>query len=271
MLRVYATAEYNDKGWLVYAENYPGAFVRGVNKAEALGKFRREMRTYLRWRDGCCMDTEPVVILTREVESALHIEDADSDVLFESERLPLDVEEYQHLKSLALKSAGDFERLYESAPEKDRALCEARATFYGTRPVTAREMYEHTNSVTAYYCGEIEAEMENCPSLVESREAAFQAIEAMENYLDNKVFDGSYDELWSLRKVLRRFLWHDRIHAKALYRGAVKLWGEEGICNSFCFEITKKEKLRCIMSSELFAAVWEKTGGYARFSSDVEC
>ena len=38
----------------------------------------------------------------------------------------------------------------------------------------------------------------------------------------------------SMRKVLRRFIWHDRIHAKAMWRTAVALWGSE-IKNPFYF------------------------------------
>jgi hypothetical protein len=55
--------------------------------------------------------------------------------------------------------------------------------------------------------------------------------------LDNAVIEGSYDELWSLRKVMRRFLWHDRIHAKAMYRMAIKTFGALGVDNTFKFAI----------------------------------
>ena len=51
----------------------------------------------------------------------------------------------------------------------------------------------------------------------------------------NAVIEGSYGEAWSLRKVLRRFIWHDRIHAKAMYRMAVKVFGAENVANPFCF------------------------------------
>lgn len=47
----------------------------------------------------------------------------------------------------------------------------------------------------------------------------------------------AYDELWSLRKVLRRFIWHDRIHAKAMYRMAVVAFGKESVPNIFLFEL----------------------------------
>ncbi|GAK00699.1 hypothetical protein [Geomicrobium sp. JCM 19055] len=56
----------------------------------------------------------------------------------------------------------------------------------------------------------------------------------MPNYLQNKVCKGSYDELWTLRKVMRRFIWHDRIHAKSMYRTANSRWGET-IENPFYF------------------------------------
>lgn len=51
----------------------------------------------------------------------------------------------------------------------------------------------------------------------------------------NKVYKGSYGELWSLKKVLRRFIWHDRIHAKVMYRMAVRTFGEGCVWNRFGF------------------------------------
>ena len=54
--------------------------------------------------------------------------------------------------------------------------------------------------------------------------------------MNNTVYRGSYGEEWSLQKVLRRFIWHDRIHAKAMYRMAVKTFGKAAVPNVFCFE-----------------------------------
>ena len=65
----------------------------------------------------------------------------------------------------------------------------------------------------------------------------FELLEAHPDFLNNNVFDGSYGEKWSLRKVLRRFIWHDRIHAKAMYRMAVKTFGVDVIPNIFKFTI----------------------------------
>ena len=114
--------EYNKDGYLVYAENFPGAFVRGRTLKGALEKFPREMESYLLWANGTetpdlRLEIEPVL----EKESGLNIKDADSDVIFPGEREPLTKEEYTKLKILALRSAMDFERLYDSVPNKKSA------------------------------------------------------------------------------------------------------------------------------------------------------
>ena len=71
------------------------------------------------------------------------------------------------------------------------------------------------------------------------RKRGFEALEAMPDFLQNRIVAGSYGEEWSLSKVLRRFLWHDRIHAKAMYKMAVKVFGAQNISNPFCFQIEK--------------------------------
>ena len=175
------------------------------------------------------------IAIIEEKVSELTICDADSDVLFESEKAPLTAEEYVELKTLALKSAQDFLDLYHSVPDKNAAAAPERKTFYGSIPRSAEEMYVHTKNVNKYYFSEIHVDADNDGSIYTCRKRGFEALEIMPNFLQNTVFEGSYDEMWSLRKVLRRFIWHDRIHARAMYRMAVKLFGAERIENPFCF------------------------------------
>ncbi len=59
-------------------------------------------------------------------------------------------------------------------------------------------------------------------------------METLPDFLSEKVYIAPDGESWTMRKVLRRFLWHDRIHAKAMWRTAVVLWGSE-IKNPFYF------------------------------------
>jgi len=191
----------------------------------------------MKWTDGSVIAPSTFdVEIVQEKVSDLNIRDADSDVLFDSERLDLSEDEYLRLKARALTSAESFQALYDAFPDKHRSVLPERKTFYGSVPRTAEEMYQHTKHVNAYYFGEIGVEADNNGSIAECRRRGFEALEGQPNYLELGVFDGSYGELWSLRKVLRRFIWHDRIHAKAMYRMGVKTFGKSAIPDIFCFE-----------------------------------
>ncbi|MCH5316705.1 MAG: hypothetical protein J1E05_01895 [Eubacterium sp.] len=226
--------EHNWSDTLLYAENCIGAFARGENKEIALSKMPDEIKAYLKWRG----ESVPEILvpeIVEEKQSELNIADADSDVIFNSEKQPLTKEEYLELKALALKSAEDFLALYNSIPDKDKTCLPKRKTFYGDVPITANEMYEHTKNVNSYYFGEIGVGADNRGTILECRQRGFELLEKQADYLDNKVFDGSYGEQWSLRKVLRRFIWHDRIHAKAMYKMAVNTFGQNSVPNIFEF------------------------------------
>lgn len=226
--------EHNGDDTLLYAADHPGAFARGGDLKSALEKIPGEILSYLTWRGEPCPEITGVEIVQEKV-SDLQIRDADSDALFDSERKPLTREEYEALKALALKSAADFHALYETVPDKHRSVLAVRQTFYGPVPRTAEEMYQHTKSVNAYYFAEIGVEADNAGSILECRRRGFEALEKSPGFLEKEAEEGSYGEWWSLRKVLRRFLWHDRIHAKAMYRMAVKTFGPDGISNPFRF------------------------------------
>lgn len=227
--------EHNGQDTILYAGNLPGAFTRGASLDEAKGKMYREALAYLKWAGRTlpeCVDID----IVQEKDSELDIRDADSDVLFECETGPLPLEEYEALKAHALRSAEDFQRLYDCVPDKDASCLPERNTFYGSVPRTAREMYMHTKNVNSYYFGEIDVEADNDGDICAIRRKGFEALEQRNDFLENHTFDGSYGEAWTLRKVLRRFIWHDRIHAKAMYRMCIKTFGSNAVENIFAFE-----------------------------------
>lgn len=226
--------EHNGNDTLLYAVDYIGAYTRGERLEIAAAKMQQEIISYLKWL-GNDVTNNMEIVITGEKASALAIKDADSDVLFESEKAPLTAEEYERLKALALKSAKDFLTLYESIPDKSATAVTERKTFYGQVPRSADEMYKHTKNVNEYYFAEIEVDANNEDNIYECRRRGFEALEAKSDFLQNAVIEGSYGEDWTLRKVLRRFVWHDRIHARAMYRMALKVFGAENVINPFCF------------------------------------
>ncbi len=195
-----------------------------------------EIKSYLKWKGDSKADALEVEIV-QEKSSDLTISDADSDVIFDEEKKILMMPEYLQMKKLALKSAQDFLTLYMAIPDKNKSCLPARTTFYGQVPRTAFEMYEHTKNVNGYYFGEIGVLADNKGSILECRQQGFAQLEKQADFLNNKVYRGSYDEEWSLRKVLRRFIWHDRIHSKAMYRMAVKTFGLQSVPNVFHFDL----------------------------------
>lgn len=226
--------EHNGRDTLLYAVDFVGAYTRGETLEAAVRKMQAEICSYLKWCGKKAVTSMDIAIIEEKV-SELAICDADSDVLFESEKAPLTAEEYIKLKALALKSAQDFLALYDSVPDKNATAAPERKTFYGQVPRTANEMYEHTKNVNTYYFAEIAVDADHDGNIYECRKRGFEALESNPDFLQNTVRKGSYGEDWSLRKVLRRFIWHDRIHAKAMYRMATKVFGAENVVNPFCF------------------------------------
>ena len=235
-MKIRCVWEHNGDDSILYADNFAGAFTRGASKDLAFRKMPAEIRSYLLWKCGVVPDSFELEIV-QEKQSELTVSDADSDVIFDTEREELSPSEYADLKALALKSAHDFLTLYQAIPDKNKSCLQARETFYGQVPRTAFEMYEHTKNVNEYYFDEIGVSADNEGTILECRERGFAALESRSDFLKNTVFLGSYDEEWSLRKVLRRFIWHDRIHAKAMYRMAVKTFGSDAVPNVFLFNI----------------------------------
>lgn len=228
--------EENDRGVMLHLVDMPGAFTRGKNLDEALGKVVGEARAYETWvgipENGPDYDIE---IVQRETTNA-RLDDGDTEILVCKDK-ELDANYLQQLKMLALKTANDFQRLYDSIPDPEfRDNTKERTTFYGKVPASAREMLQHVDQVNGYYLSRVNIRFsESKDNLVANRYQCLRLIEAdqqakanMLTFIDN--------EYWTTAKALRRFIWHDRIHARALYRFAVRAWGREGICDPFCFE-----------------------------------
>ena len=227
--------EHNGPDTLLWCVDCPGAYTRGASLWEAKAKMEGEVCSFLRWA-GEEVPQAVCIEVVEEISCDLRVADADSDLLFDTEQTPMTRAEYEHLKALALRSAYDFQAQFDAVPEENASVLPIRKTFYGDRPRTAREMYDHTKNVNAYYFGEIGVEADNDGMIAECRERGFAALEKRPDFLTRGAEEGSYGEWWSLRKVLRRFLWHDRIHARAMYRMACRTFGEGAVENVYGFE-----------------------------------
>ena len=170
-----------------------------------------------------------------EYKSPAAVEDGETRVLFPSERLPMSMATYTQLKSLCLRSAKDIETQFFSIPQKDRALVKSRRCFYGRLPQTSREMQKHITAVQAAYASRLGIALDPDGDLFTERMKLFTQLEAAPQFLENKIIEDETGEAWTRKKLLRRLLWHDRIHARAMYRKAITFWQKERIENPFRF------------------------------------
>lgn len=205
-MKLHCFWEHNGDDTLLYSVDYLGAYTRGSSLETAKAKIPNEIRSFTSWSGQTVDETNISIEVTEEKLSNLKICDADSDAIFDCEKSPMTQDEYQRLKSLALKSADDFFKLYNSIPNKEIGSVSERKTFYGAVPRTAQEMYEHTKNVNSYYFGEIGVDCSNDGDILSCRKHGFDLLELKADFLQNVPVEGSYDEIWSLKKVLRRFI-----------------------------------------------------------------
>jgi len=213
------TYETNGKGYLGWVEDCPGAFLRGAGIGEARAKLGRELGDYADWLGL----PEPLAgaaeaPLETVVSSALTIEDADSDLTLGSELVDYGDADFERFMTLLHRSAEMVAACLESARNRDIVdPHHDRMTFYGHAYATIDQQFEHIVKVQNYYLGMVGEEVSLAGGIVATREAMVDRLASRRKAEGNAlhVYEG---ESWTIRKIIRRTIWHDRIHARAMKR-----------------------------------------------------
>ena len=188
------------KGWLIWAAQCPSAFARGATENEALAKLPGDVRRFLRWAG------EPGGHhrhAGRAIESGLHTEDADSDLLLEADCAPMTEADYAAAKLLVLRSARDFCTLFGEHRTRISRPAPAHESFYGPCRARRARCMTITNHTTAYYMAAFGIPFENMPDLYANRLQALAEIEDREELLTGRICTAPDGERWTLRKLLR--------------------------------------------------------------------
>ena len=88
-MRIRCAWEHNGDDTMLYALDFPGAYARGAGRVPAVEKMPEELTSYLLWIGAECPNTSFEIEIVQEKASGLQIADADSDIIFETERIPL--------------------------------------------------------------------------------------------------------------------------------------------------------------------------------------
>ena len=212
--------ETNGRGFHGFIVELPGAYVRGVTEEEAISKAAGEARSYLAWLGEQHLRI-PKARTVQTHRCKLMIEDADCEILLAYDKSPMGEQEFQHLVELAKYSGLTFTKLYESAELKDWVdEARIRKTFYGQSKKTVREIFDHVNRTQYYYISRtgIPFTEEEAEPFMRIRDFCLNCLTSLFRQNGNSKIYNRDNEEWTLKKVLRRFVWHDRIHGKAITR-----------------------------------------------------
>jgi hypothetical protein len=221
--RVSIAFETNGKACLGHIVQLPGSFVRAPTEREALTRIGTEIHSYARWLGLKCPD--PIrVLIGQWHQSPLKVEDADSEILLDADRRPFRSGEFELLANLVRFSGQTFYKAYDEAELKDYVdESRKRDTFYGPVPSTINEVFDHVLRTQNFYLAMLSIRLDVKGSdFTEVRSRCVDELLALhEKGIGSSIF-ATESELWTLKKVLRRFVWHDRIHGKAIARMQAK-------------------------------------------------
>jgi predicted RNase H-like HicB family nuclease len=210
--------ETNGRGYMGFIVELPGAFVRGKTENEAIAKVDLEVEIYLKWL--CIKQNSHYKIqVVQKHQSTLQVEDADNEILLDEDKKSIGEKEFRNLLNLVWFSGETFLKLYTNVKFKDW-IDEARIrkTFYGDNPKTIREIFEHVKNCQYYYLSRMRIDEETDGDFMAIRKFCLEKLEPLYHESNNSLKFEIDNELWTLKKVLRRFIWHDRIHGKAMVR-----------------------------------------------------
>ena len=86
-MKIKCVWEHNGNDSMLYSSNYVGAFSRGETLEIAIRKMKGEVEAFQAWKNEA-LDGDLELQIEQEWASELDICDADTDVIFEEEKVP---------------------------------------------------------------------------------------------------------------------------------------------------------------------------------------
>ncbi len=148
------------------------------------------------------------------------IEDADSEILLDADVGEMTPREFDDMIELCRYSGSTFVSLCDKAEFRDWVDdSRRRKTFYGDAPKTIGETFNHVKRVQYYYLSRAKIPFgEKLQDFLEIRKHCLNELRKAFERNKNSVIFAIDNESWTLKKILRRYVLHDRIHGKAIVR-----------------------------------------------------
>jgi predicted RNase H-like HicB family nuclease len=222
-LRLYS--EDIDSRHIIHALDLPGCYADGITEAEALERFPAAWASYADWlaaRGEMTPERPERFAIAERFASYVLADGYEVNALFAPEQRPPSRKFIAHCMRLLDHSRADLLAAWEAIPpaRQDVALTDGERT--------PRQTIDHVARAEWWYLSHIadpsEGPLTDHPSGSPAKLAAVRTM--LMDWLSTAsveelgVMSLVYEEEWSVRKVLRRALWHERTHTDDLVRYA---------------------------------------------------
>ena len=240
MYLIDAVIEYNTSGAILHFIDFPGAYSKGKDVHEAFHNAYDEIQSFTKWMDNPIQNNfEIVVPNTYLANPRLNLSKGHSEILIDNDRDLLSKEMFEKWCDLAEYSAECFDTLYNAVKDKSWIMPEEhKDDFYHKELSTAEDIFNHMSDAhkkfldpTGCKCRILKKD-----SYKDNRRKCISAIKDLYSNCESLDVTKKGKEEWTLTKVVRKYIWHDRMHAKGLCDYCNKLgMKKKDIPNVYCF------------------------------------
>ena len=215
--------EQTEKGrWTAWVLELPGCFARSDSREGAIKCAPRAIADYFNWRDGYQRVTDDIAatLATKVVEEYRNYETLDGhwvNAFFEYDRRPLGSAETDDIRWLLSCTRSDLMSTVQRIPV---ALLDRQID--GERFSTLRGVLKHVALAERWYFDKVGLAVpkeELGTDVLRMLEVIRRnSIMQLPRLTDDPTVREVHGELWSARKIIRRTLWHERVHTWHLQR-----------------------------------------------------
>ena len=221
-MKVKVCLEVGPKAAGAFVPDYPGCWTFGKNQGSALAKGERAVKEWRAWTKAHGEEAEPAPAIRIEPAEIMHVsynpaEAGKPEPLFWSEVLPVSAQDIDRTLRLMEYSRSDLLKLCSGLD--GRALSRSPKG----APRTILDCLRHVAIVELWYITRLDIDVQGNTEkdvfrlLQQTRELAVRNLRRLSNQQRSEIFQPRNDpspmcNLWTARKVLRRFVDHERLH-----------------------------------------------------------
>jgi len=208
--------ETNGKAFMGWLDELIGSYVRGKTIEEANDHISDELCDYCKWLE---LENEGFSVGTWTiVHNNAVIEEGDSYIILDNEKSErVEDDRFEILMNYLTISAENTNSIYQNSKEVNKCVEKMAApTFNGGDHSTIRKQMLHIISAQEYYLRNIGIDITLPKSIISCRKEVIGYLMDKNAREGNKIYQAKDGELWTITKVIRRIIWHDRFHAREI-------------------------------------------------------